>query len=98
MRATGVVRKIDSVGRVVVPIEMMKSLGMTNGDSIEFLLFNERYIILQKHKPCISLHNNVKIIEGEIIENNAAKLEKIDETIRLLNKVKKLYTKYLGMD
>lgn len=39
MGAAREVRKIDSVGRVVIPKEVMKSLGIYNGDSIEFLSF-----------------------------------------------------------
>ena len=99
MSVTGIVRKIDSVGRVVIPIEMMKNLGIYYGDKIEFLLFGEEYIILRKHKPYINvIENNTKLTENEIRKNNAYNLDKIDETLRLLNNVKKLYKTYLGMD
>ena len=98
MRATGEVRKIDSAGRVVIPKEMMKSLGINNGDTIEFLLFEAGYVFLRKHKPHINELQNIKITEEKIRKNNACNLDKIDETIRLLNNVKKLYKTYLGMD
>lgn len=98
MRATGEVRKIDSAGRVVIPKEMMKSLGINNGDTIEFLLFEAGYVFFRKHKPHINELQNIKITEEKIRKNNACNLDKIDETIRLLNNVKKLYKTYLGMD
>lgn len=98
MRATGIVRKIDSVGSVVLPKEMMKSLGINNGDTIEFLLFGEEYIILRKHKPYINVIENTKFTEDDKSDDNSYNLDKIDETIRLLNNVKKLYKTYLGMD
>jgi len=98
MRVAREVRKIDSFGRVVIPKEMMKSLGINNGDSIEFLLFTEEYIILRKYKPYISVIENKHLTENEIRENNTPNLDKIDETIRLLNNVKEMYKTYLGMD
>lgn len=97
MGAAREVRKIDSVGRVAIPKEVMKSLGIYNGDSIEFLLF-EGYVIFSKHKPYINAPQNIEITEEEISKNNACNLDKIDETIRLLNNAKKLYKTYLGMD
>ena len=75
----------------------MKSLGIYNGDSIEFLSF-EGYVIFSKHKPYINTLQNIEITEEEIRKNNACNLDKIDETIRLLNNAKKLYKTYLGMD
>lgn len=98
MRATGKVRKIDSVGSVVLPKEMMKSLGINNGDLIEFLSFAEGYLILRKHKPNINVLEDIQLTEDEIRENNAYNLNLIDETISILNNVKKLYKTYLGMD
>ncbi len=81
MRATGKVRKIGSVGSVVLPKEMMKSLGINNGDLIEFLSFAEGYLILRKHKPNINVLEDIQLTEDEIRENNAYNLNLIDETI-----------------
>ena len=35
MKETGVVRRLDELGRVVLPIEIRKSLGLTNRDNVE---------------------------------------------------------------
>lgn len=51
MRATGIVRKIDNMGRLVVPIELRKINGIENGDPIEFFVDDEENIILHKFNP-----------------------------------------------
>ena len=47
MKTTGVVRKIDQLGRIVIPKEIRKNLGMKDGDGVEFLI-EEDTIILRK--------------------------------------------------
>ena len=61
MRATGIVRKIDSVGRVVIPRGILNSLGLTVGHSLEFYIGSDNSIILIKYqKACIICeHNNL---------------------------------------
>jgi len=51
MRATGIVRKIDNTGRIVVPKELRKINEIKNGDSIEFYTDDEENIILHKYMP-----------------------------------------------
>ncbi|HEX3038173.1 MAG TPA: AbrB/MazE/SpoVT family DNA-binding domain-containing protein [Oscillospiraceae bacterium] len=51
MKATGIVRKIDNTGRIVVPIELRKINGMDYGDPIEFFVDGEENIILHKFSP-----------------------------------------------
>ncbi len=47
MKATGVVRRIDELGRIVVPKELRRTLGIKNGEQLEIFLENES-IILKK--------------------------------------------------
>lgn len=47
MKTTGVVRKIDQLGRLVIPKELRKSLGIKEGDGVEFLLEDDT-IVLKK--------------------------------------------------
>lgn len=47
MKTSGVVRKIDQLGRIVIPKEIRKSLGIKDGDGVEFLL-EEDTIVLRK--------------------------------------------------
>lgn len=53
MKSTGIVRKVDTLGRVVIPIELRRTLGIDVKDSIEIFVDDE-HIILKKHEPaCI---------------------------------------------
>lgn len=51
MKATGIVRKIDDLGRVVIPKEIRKNLRIREGDSLEIYIENSGDIILKKHIP-----------------------------------------------
>ena len=53
MKSTGVVRRIDELGRIVLPIEIRRSLDINVKDPVEIFIDNES-IILQKYSPsCI---------------------------------------------
>ena len=53
MKSTGVVRKIDELGRIVLPIEIRKTLDIQQKDALE-LFTDGNKIILQKYQPsCI---------------------------------------------
>lgn len=53
MRSVGVVRKVDELGRVVIPIEVRRNLGIAEKDPLEIYVDNEK-IILKKYEPtCI---------------------------------------------
>lgn len=51
MKATGIVRKIDDLGRVVIPKEIRKNLRIKEGDSMEIYIENSGDIVLKKHIP-----------------------------------------------
>lgn len=53
MKATGIVRKIDDLGRIVLPIELRRTLGISERDSLEIYV-DQSSIILKKYEPaCI---------------------------------------------
>ncbi len=53
MRATGVVRKLDTLGRVVFPIELRRTLNINIGDAMEIFV-DSNSILLKKYEPaCI---------------------------------------------
>ncbi len=69
MKATGIVRKVDELGRVVIPIELRRSLGIDIKDGLEIFVDGEK-IILRKYEPaCIFCQSAVDIInyEGKMI-------------------------------
>lgn len=53
MKATGIVRRIDELGRVVLPVELRRTLGLDVRDPVEVFV-EEDAIILRKYQPnCI---------------------------------------------
>ena len=53
MKATGIVRKIDDLGRIVLPIELRRTLGIADRDSLEIYV-DDNNIVLKKYAPaCI---------------------------------------------
>ena len=51
MKATGVVRRIDDLGRVVIPKEIRKTLRIKEGDPLEIFTDREGQVILKKYSP-----------------------------------------------
>ena len=49
-KSTGIVRKLDELGRVVIPIETRRTLGLNEKDSVEIFIDGEN-IILKKYEP-----------------------------------------------
>jgi len=58
MKSTGVVRKVDELGRIVLPIEIRKTLDIQQKDAIEIFI-DEDKIILQKYQPACIFCNQV---------------------------------------
>lgn len=53
MKSTGMVRKMDNVGRIVFPAELRKTLDLAEGDAIEIFV-DDNKIVLRKYEPaCI---------------------------------------------
>ena len=53
MKSTGIIRKVDELGRIVLPIELRRTLDIEERDELEIFMENDR-IILQKFEPaCI---------------------------------------------
>lgn len=50
MKSTGIVRKIDELGRIVLPIELRRTLNIDIKDSIEIYVDNSS-IVLKKYEP-----------------------------------------------
>lgn len=50
MKSTGIVRKVDELGRVVLPIELRRNLNINEKDSLEIFVDDER-VILKKYEP-----------------------------------------------
>ena len=57
MKPTGVVRKVDELGRIVLPISIRQTMEISSGDAVEIFTDDGR-IILQKYQPACVFCNN----------------------------------------
>ena len=72
MKSTGIIRKIDDLGRIVLPSELRKNLGIEIKDYLEIYVSGES-IILKKFSPtCVFCGNNENTLnfKGKSICNN----------------------------
>ena len=62
MRSIGVVRKVDELGRIVLPIELRRTLDIKEKDSLEIFTEGET-VILKKYEPaCVFCSNSKDVI------------------------------------
>lgn len=63
MKSTGIVRKVDELGRIVLPIEMRRTLDIAEKDALEIYVEGAS-VILKKYKPsCIFCDSNKDIVQ-----------------------------------
>ncbi len=82
MKSTGIIRKVDELGRVVIPIEIRNHFNISQKDPIEIFI-DGTSIVLKKFEPnCIFCGNTKKLIEY----NNKLICEKCAKKISDLKK------------
>lgn len=59
MKSTGIVRRVDELGRIVLPIELRRTLGIAERDALEIYVDGEN-IILKKYEPACIFCNSAK--------------------------------------
>lgn len=65
MKSTGVIRRVDELGRVVIPIELRTQFGISEKDPMEIYVDGSS-IVLKKYEPnCIFCGNSKKLIDFE---------------------------------
>lgn len=70
MKATGIVRRIDDLGRVVIPKEIRRTLRIREGDPLEIFTDREGGVILKKYSPI-----------GELSDFSKEYAESLNQTI-----------------
>lgn len=63
MTSTGIVRRIDSAGRFVLPIELRRTLDIEDTDSLEIFL-EDNTIVLKKYQPACIFCGNARDVSG----------------------------------
>lgn len=69
MKSTGIVRKVDELGRIVIPIELRRNLSIDEKDSLEIYVEDD-HIILKKYSPACSFCSNatdITVFKGKNI-------------------------------
>ena len=73
MKATGIVRRVDDLGRLVIPKELRKTMNVESGEPLEIYVDDGGEIILKKYHPgCVFCGEigNVQEFEGEFVCEN----------------------------
>lgn len=94
MKSTGVVRRIDELGRVVIPKEIRKGLRIKSGDSLEIFL-NDEDIVFKKYSPIETLESildNYVDSFNQVMKHNIIVTDR-DKVIAIAGSLKK---KYIG--
>ena len=63
MKAIGIVRKVDELGRIVIPKELRRTLNIEEGDPLEIFVDGEE-VVLRKYEPrCVFCGNAKYVVE-----------------------------------
>ena len=65
MKSTGIVRKVDELGRIVLPIEMRRTLDIAERDSLEIYVEGESIILKKYRSACVFCGNTKDLVEFE---------------------------------
>ncbi len=88
MKSTGIVRRIDDLGRIVIPKETRKILGISNGDPVE--IYTEgNSVVIKKYETCDSTDRISSLIKFFTHDSNLSTVTARD-VVSLLEQAKKL--------
>ncbi|GBF78327.1 stage V sporulation protein T [Paenibacillus sp. 598K] len=93
MKATGIVRRIDDLGRVVIPKEIRRTLRIREGDPLEIFVDRDGEVILKKYSPIGELGDFAKEYADSLFEstNHITMITDRDTVIALAGASKKEY-------
>ncbi|MFC5452647.1 stage V sporulation protein T [Paenibacillus aestuarii] len=93
MKATGIVRRIDDLGRVVIPKEIRRTLRIREGDPLEIFVDRDGEVILKKYSPIGELGDFAKEYAESLFEStgHVAMISDRDTVIAMAGGSKKDY-------
>lgn len=93
MKATGIVRRIDDLGRVVIPKEIRRTLRIREGDPLEIFVDRDGEVILKKYSPIGELGDFAKEYAESLFEstNHITMISDRDSIIAVSGASKKEY-------
>ncbi|OOM13959.1 AbrB/MazE/SpoVT family DNA-binding domain-containing protein [Clostridium saccharobutylicum] len=63
MKSSGIVRKLDPLGRIVIPKEIRKVMGIGEGDSLEIAKVDNEIVVRKFSRGCIFCGSDKEIVE-----------------------------------
>ena len=85
MKATGIIRRIDELGRVVIPIEIRNQFNIVEKDPIEIYVDGSLIVLKKYEENCIFCNNTKDLVEfnGKLVcKNCVEKLNSFHKEIR----------------
>lgn len=100
MKATGIVRRIDDLGRIVIPKEIRRTLRIRESDPIEIFTGREGEVILKKYSPIGEMHTFAKQYAESLcqVSGHIALIADRDQVIAVSGGMKTVLGKELSRD
>ncbi|MGG4560557.1 AbrB family transcriptional regulator [Bacillus toyonensis] len=82
MKNTGVARKVDELGRVVIPVELRRTLGIAEGTALDFHVEGENIVLRKQEKSCFVTgevsESNIELLNGRMFLSKEGATELLD--------------------
>ncbi|WP_416808392.1 AbrB/MazE/SpoVT family DNA-binding domain-containing protein [Bacillus thuringiensis] len=82
MKNTGVTRKVDELGRVVIPVELRRTLGIAEGTALDFHVDGENIVLRKPEKSCFVTgevsDSNIELFDGRMVLSKEGASELLD--------------------
>lgn len=63
MKSTGIMRKVDKLGRIVLPMEMRRNLGLSQSDELEIYTEQDKIILKKYQRGCVFCSNSENLVD-----------------------------------
>lgn len=82
MKNTGVARKVDELGRVVIPVELRRTLGIVEGTTLDFHVQGENIVLRKYENSCFVTsevsETNIELLGGRMFLSKEGAIELLD--------------------
>ncbi|MRB61694.1 AbrB/MazE/SpoVT family DNA-binding domain-containing protein [Bacillus thuringiensis] len=82
MKNTGVARKVDELGRVVIPVELRRTLGIVEGTTIDFHVEGKNIVLRKYENSCFVTgevsETNIELLGGRMFLSKEGAIELLD--------------------
>jgi transcriptional pleiotropic regulator of transition state genes len=82
MKNTGIARKVDELGRVVIPVELRRTLGIAEGTALDFHVDGENIVLRKHEKSCFVTgevsESNMELLDGQMFLSKQGATELLD--------------------